>query len=230
MTTTVIKAHARAMEHGWNIIKFYGPGYDPTESSQWGPLGEMAQQGQKNLRSHRTMQERLPFEDDRTHRRWMQGRIREGQEEGHDTAETRRMEWRGDDSDYRDTGKEGEDLGPDARTLQGTAGGESSFDTQGTGSGLFEGEGARPEWDKGDGGESEFADKKGSGKRDENLKPSELSAEAFSQGRLERDFGRGRGKRWTHEDDPSKNPFIGQHSMAPEPAQPKKGIMSRIFG
>ena len=82
----------------------------------------------------------------------------------------------------------------------------------------------RPEWDKGSGGESEFAGKTGSGQRDPDLKPAELSAEAFKRGRL----GGGRGRRFTTEDDPDKNPFIGQHSLAPDPK--KKGIMSRIFG
>ena len=39
------QAHERAMKHGWNIIKFYGPGYDPSQ-------GEMAERGRETLATH----------------------------------------------------------------------------------------------------------------------------------------------------------------------------------
>lgn len=39
------QAHERAMKHGWNIIKFYGPAYDPTQ-------GQMAERGRETLATH----------------------------------------------------------------------------------------------------------------------------------------------------------------------------------
>ena len=44
MVSTIMKAHKKAMQHGWNLVKFYGAGYDPTQ-------GALAAQGQEFFES-----------------------------------------------------------------------------------------------------------------------------------------------------------------------------------
>ena len=132
MTTTVVKAHAKAMEHGWNIIKFYGPGYDPTQ-------GEMVLEGAAGRGRLQRRRDRAKGQEDRGFYNTA-GSIRDKiyEEEyanpGLTQRETKRMDPR---KDYK------EKENPDKRALSGAMGGESSFDTEGLGESAFD---APAEW------------------------------------------------------------------------------------
>jgi hypothetical protein len=143
------QAHERAMKHGWNIIKFYGPGYDPTQ-------GALQQQGSENLVAHdmrRGDLQRITNENSKMRRLGLRSeenrplqRARRNLVESHErdnpglhTRQSKRMKPTGADSDYQEADEE---AGGPIRSKPREH--ESSFDTQGVATGsIFD---QKPGW------------------------------------------------------------------------------------
>jgi len=133
------QAHERAMKHGWNIIKFFGPGYDPTQ-------GQMAEEGRETLRTHGKAQDEDLERWSKT-MNWGNERaadaISEGmnrREEIHpgiktkNTSRMRPLDTPGKDSSYRRGDEEAQrKRGEPMRSRPRE--GESSFDTEGVNTG-----------------------------------------------------------------------------------------------
>ena len=87
MVRTLQKAHTKAMEHGWNILKFYAPSYNPLETDEYGrPKGAMARLGAKNLKDYQGFRRGLSGTYDDGSRSYRRKRAKEMEEAEEDTG------------------------------------------------------------------------------------------------------------------------------------------------